>query len=125
MGGRPHPGSERPLHGLLQAFDLEVEAARLREENERREGRRNSITLRKAPGLQMVLLSMQAGDRLSEHQAPEPISLHTISGKLRFATADESVELGPQMVVALDGKVPHTVEALEESICLLTIGSPA
>ena len=41
--GRPHPGFERPLHGPLQAFDLEVEAARLREENERREGRRNSI----------------------------------------------------------------------------------
>jgi hypothetical protein len=60
--GRPHPGSERPLHGPLQAFDLEVEAARLREENERREGRRNSITLRKGGGLNVVLLAMKAGE---------------------------------------------------------------
>ena len=71
MVGRAHPGPERPLHGPLQAFDLEAEAARLREENERREGRRNSITLRKGGGLNVVLLAMKAGDRLEETPRPD------------------------------------------------------
>jgi hypothetical protein len=48
---RPHPESERPMHGPLQSFDLEAEIARLRGEKEWREGCRNAITLRKAKGL--------------------------------------------------------------------------
>jgi hypothetical protein len=46
----------------------ELKAARLREENERREGQRNSIALRKGGGLNVVLLTMKAGDRLEEHR---------------------------------------------------------
>jgi hypothetical protein len=64
LAGRPHSRSERSLHGPLQAFDLEVEAARLREENERREGRRNSITLHKGGGLNVMLLAMKARDKV-------------------------------------------------------------
>ena len=88
--GRPHPGSERPLHGPLQTFDLEVEAARLREENERREGRRNSITLRKGGGLNVVLLAIKAGDRLEEHSAPGPIALSVREGRIRFTAEGEA-----------------------------------
>jgi hypothetical protein len=32
MTTRPHPESERPLHGALQSFDLAAEVTRLREE---------------------------------------------------------------------------------------------
>ena len=95
--GRPHPGSERPLHGPLQAFDLAVEATRLREENERREGRRNSITLRKGGGLNVVLLAMKAGDRLEEHSAPGPIALSVREGRIRFtAEGEAALEAGPK-----------------------------
>ncbi len=119
---RPKPEHERPLHEPLQVFDLQGTAAQLCAEPTWETGP-NSITLRKAPGLQLVLLAMQAGDRLHEHQAAGPITLQPLSGKVRFATQDESVELEPHRVVALDGRIPHTVEALAESICLLTIGS--
>ena len=37
MTTRPHPESERPLHGALQSFDLAAEVTRLRE---RRRGKR-------------------------------------------------------------------------------------
>lgn len=121
---RPKPEHERPLHEPLQVFDLQGTAAQLRAEPTWKTGR-NSITLRKAPGLQLVLLAMQAGDQLREHQTSGPITLHVVSGRVRFVTTDESVELGPQTVVALDGNVPHSVEALEESVCLLSIGGVA
>lgn len=124
MTTRHHPETERPLHEPLQVFDLTAHAEQLRSEPAWTAGR-NAITLRKAPGMQLVLLAMQAGDHLREHHAPGPITLHAIRGRVRFTTADQSVELVAQTVVALDGGISHTVEALEESLCLLTIGSVA
>jgi hypothetical protein len=63
MTTRPLPESERPLHGVLQSFDLDDEVFRLREEKAWQEGRRNAITLRKGEGLNVVLLVMKEGDR--------------------------------------------------------------
>ena len=48
--GRPHPGTDRPLHGPLQIFDLGREIERLLGEREWQEGQRNAITLRKGGG---------------------------------------------------------------------------
>ncbi len=121
MTTRPKPELERSLHESLQVFDLGEAATKLRAE--RTNSGRNAITLRKAQDLQVVLLAMQAGNRLDDHRAAGRITLLVLSGKVRFATEEESVELAPQMVVALDGGITHRVEALEESVCVLTIGS--
>ena len=121
MTDRPRPETERPLHGPLQSFDLEEEISRLREEKEWREGRRNAITLRKGAGLNVVLLVMRAGDRLEEHSAPGPISLGVREGRIRFAAGGEVVEAGPETLLTCDAGVPHTVEALEDAVCLLNV----
>lgn len=121
MPSRPHPESERPLHGNLQKFDLEAEASRLREEGAWLEGKRNSITLRKGEGMNVVLLVMKSGDRLEEHAAPGPISLSVKEGRIRFETAEESVEAGPEALLTCDAGVRHTVEALDNAVCLLTV----
>jgi hypothetical protein len=71
MTTRPHPESERPLHGPLQSFDLKAEVTSLRQEKAWQEGRRNAITLRKGEGLNVVLLVMKEGDRLDE--LPRPV----------------------------------------------------
>lgn len=123
LSDRPHPGSERSLRGVFQSFDLSAEVARLRGEKEWREGRRNAITLRKGGGLSLVLLVMKAGDRLEEHAAPGPITLSIREGRVRFATADEVVEAGPEAVIACDGGVRHSVEALSDAVCLLDVAT--
>ena len=129
MASRPHPESERPLSGPLQSFDLESEVARLREENERRQGGRNAMTLRKGEGLSMVLLVMSAGDRLDEHAAPGPITVGVREGRIRFTAEDEAIEAGPETVITCDAGVRHAVEALDDAVCVVTIasgkGSPA
>jgi quercetin dioxygenase-like cupin family protein len=121
MSSRPHPGSERPLHGALQSFDLEAEVGRLREEGAWQQGQRNSITLRKGEGMNVVLLVMKAGDRLEEHAAPGPFSLSVREGRIRFEAAEEVVEAGPEALLTCDAGVRHMVEALSEAVCLLTI----
>jgi quercetin dioxygenase-like cupin family protein len=123
MSTRPHPESERPLHGPLQSFDLNDEVTRLREEKAWQEGRRNAITLRKGEGLNMVLLVMQEGDRLEEHPAPGPITLSVHEGRIRFSSADEEVEAEAGTVLACDAVVRHSVEALEDAVCLLNVAT--
>ena len=115
--------SRRTMHGALQSFDLEAEVARLREEKEWREGRRNAITLRKGEGLNVVLLVMRAGDRLDEHSAPGSISLSVREGRIRFGAEGEVVEAGAGTVLACDAGVRHSVEALSDAVCLLNIAS--
>ena len=121
MSSRPHPGSERPLHGSLQRFELELEVGRLREEGAWLRGQRNSITLRKGEGMNVVLLVMKAGDRLEEHAAPGPISLSVREGRIRFVAEEEEVEAGSDTLLTCDAGVSHTVEALSDAVCLLTI----
>ena len=126
--GRPHPGTERPLHGPLQSFNLDSEVARLRREEEwqqsRREWqreRRNAITLRKGEGLNLVLFVMKAGDRLDEHSAPGPITLIVREGRVRFLAAGEAIEAGPETIVSCDAGVSHSVEALTDAVCILNV----
>jgi quercetin dioxygenase-like cupin family protein len=125
MTTRPHPESERPLHGPLQSFDLDAEVTRLREEKAWQVGGRNAITLRKVGGLNAVLLVMKEGDRLEEHSAPGPITLSVHEGRIRFSAADEEVEAGAGMVLACDAGVRHSVEALGDAVCLLNVATGA
>src|SRR3712207_5504958 len=123
MTTRPHPESERPLHGPLQSFNLGAEVTRLRQEKAWQEGRRNAITLRKGEGLSMVLLVMKEGDRLDEHSASGPVTLMVREGRIRFSTADKSVEAETGTVLACDAGVRHSVEALGEAVCLLNVAT--
>ena len=119
---RPNPETGRPMHGPLQSFDLNAEVARLREEKEWQDGRRNAITLRKGDGLNVVLLVMKRGDKLEEHSAPGPITLSVQEGHIRFA-ASEIVEAGEGIVLACDPGVRHSVEALSDATCLLHVAT--
>ena len=121
MSSRAHPGSERPLHGPVQSFDLEAEVGRLREEGAWHRGQRNSITLRKGEGMNVVLVVMKAGDRLEEHAAPGPFSLSVREGRIRFEAAEAVVEAGPEALLTCDTGVRHTVVALSDAAYLLTI----
>jgi quercetin dioxygenase-like cupin family protein len=112
MSSRAHPGSERTLHRPLQRFDLEAEVGRLREEGAWHRGQRNSITLRKGEGMNVVLVVMKASDRLEEHTAPGPFSLSVREGRIRFIVAEEVAKAEPDTLLTCDAGVRHTEEAL-------------
>ncbi len=123
MEHRPRRGSDGVLSGPLQSFDLNEAATRLREEQEWQEDRRNAITLRKAGGLNAVLLAMKAGDRLEEHAAPGAITLSVREGRTRFTAEGEAVEASPETVLTCDAGVCHPVEATSDAVCLVSIAT--
>jgi quercetin dioxygenase-like cupin family protein len=120
MTFRPKPDQERPLHEALQVFDLEQTYEQLRAEPAYAAGR-NAITLRKGPNLQIVVLAQQAGNVLDEHRAVGPITLQVLRGRVRFATAERTADLDAGMLLALDAGIVHSVEALDDSLSVLTL----
>ncbi len=90
-----------------------------------REGERNANTLVKTPQLRVVLTALRAGSRLHEHRAPGWVSVQTVEGHLRLQVAGETVDLPAGALVTLEPDLAHDVEALEDSVFLLTIAWPA
>lgn len=83
-----------------------------------------SKVLLKTSDLRLVLFVMQAGSRMPEHHSEGRIAVHCLKGALRLQMPAEAKELREDDVLALDRRVPHDVQALENSVFLLTICLP-
>jgi quercetin dioxygenase-like cupin family protein len=82
---------------------------------------RSSKTLVKYPDLRVVLISMKANTVMKEHTTDAKITILTVAGHIRLHLADATIELPVGNLLALDGAVAHDVEALKQSVFLLTI----
>jgi quercetin dioxygenase-like cupin family protein len=116
--------TERPNSVTLNRYDLGGQFAKLRADAPIRTHGRDSFTLVKDPGMDVVLTVLNAGTHLSKHTAPGPISVLVLEGRIAFTAHGQRLELGPHCLVTLPTHVPHEVEALEESAILITIASP-
>lgn len=114
----------KDLADPLAVLDLPAELARLREEEPWRRSGRHTRTLIKDADLRVVLIALQTGARLEEHQAPGRITIHTLDGRLRVGVAGQSVDLPVGQLMTIGPAIRHDVEALEESAFLLTIVWP-
>jgi len=118
------PQREPPTGWLAMtaaSFDLGRELENLRAEPAWQAGDRNAKTLFKKPELRVVLLALKAGAHLEKHEAPGPITIHALAGRLRVRLANETVELAPGEILSVDSGLTHDLEALEQSAILLTV----
>ncbi len=111
----------RVLDASVLAFDIPRELERLRAEPAWTVERRNAVTLLKGSRLRVVLQVMQAGSRLQVPHADGPITLLPLSGRIALRAGELRQEAGPWCLLALQRRVAHEVEALEESVVVLTI----
>ncbi len=109
---------------LLQ-FDLAAEIEHLQRKDSWQRGTgRSSRTLVKQPDFRIVLVAMKAATEVKKHRADGRISIHTIVGHLRLKLPDQMVEVPAGHLLALDRCIEHDVEALVDSVFLLTIVWP-
>ena len=118
------PRTERPQSVTLNRYDLGGQFSKLRADAPIRTHGRDSFTLVRDPGMDVVLTVLNAGTHLSKHTAPGPITVLVLEGRIAFTAHGQRLELGPHCLVTLPTHVPHEVEALEESAILITIASP-
>jgi len=111
------------LAAALLTLDLNREIEQLRSEGRWQSGH-TAKTLAKYPDLRVVLIVMKAGGRLEKHQTERRISVQTLDGKIRFNTAERSVDLPAGQMLTLERGIPHDIESAIDSAFLLTIAWP-
>lgn len=70
----------------------------------------------------VLTLGFKKGMILKEHQTIIPARLVVVSGAVTYKQEDKSVTLSKFSDLDIPVRVMHSVEALEESICLLILG---
>ncbi len=118
---RPHP---QPMAAPYLEFDITRELAQLHGEAGWQSGQ-NAKTLVKYDGLRVVLIALQAGSKIPEHQTEGQIAIQIVVGHIQVRAEGRSFELRSGGLLALDQGLGHRVEALEESAFLLTIAWPS
>jgi quercetin dioxygenase-like cupin family protein len=113
---------KHPLTGTALTFDLAAEAEALKDEPTWQQSGHNAKTLIKHSDVRVVLIALRKGARMQEHKTDQCVTLHALSGRLRLRLPTETLELPTGALMALDHTVVHDVEALEESVLLLTLG---
>ena len=70
--------------------------------------------------LRQTLVALTAGQAMDEHENPGEATLQVISGRVRMACADTTWDGAPgDLLIIPQGR--HSVEALDDSVILLTV----
>jgi quercetin dioxygenase-like cupin family protein len=104
------------------AVDIRAEIARLKREPAWADNDRHGSSLVKGDGINVALMLLKAGAKLQEHHTRAPITLQVIDGRINFVANGKTQAVTTGMLVALDRGIEHSVEALEESAIVLTVG---
>jgi quercetin dioxygenase-like cupin family protein len=77
----------------------------------------------KSAELKIVLIVMKAKSRWDDHKTAARISVHALRGHIRFYAPGRFYDLHPGELLELNPNVLHSVESMEESAFLLTLGA--
>jgi quercetin dioxygenase-like cupin family protein len=84
----------------------------------------HSRTLCKEPDFRVVLICMETAARLKEHKVDGTSSVHVLQGRIRYSAQGRTYDLRAGSLITVAASIPHDVEALDESVFLLTIAWP-
>ena len=117
-------GRSRHLGAPLLHHDLAAEADELRRASAWQANGHSAKTLVRYPNLRVVLVALRAGARMGEHRAPGQLTIQTLSGRVQVEVAQRAIAAPAGELVAVEAPLPHDVEAVEDSVLLLTLWWP-
>src|SRR6202521_4694943 len=104
------------------AVDISAEITRLKTEPAWAGGDRHGSSLVKGDGINVALMMLKKGAKMQEHHTRAPISVQVIEGRINFIAHGKPQLVGVGTIVALDRGIEHSIEAVEESALVLTVG---
>lgn len=110
----------RPSSGATLLVSLDNEIAQVKRRPEWSSEDRHAVSLVKDGPLNLLLMVLKKGAKLGKHRTRGPIAVHVLSGDVWFSIRGEPVKLSAGSLVALDRDIVHSIEALNESVLLLT-----
>ena len=114
--------NNQPEGRHLTSVNTTTAIAELRDESEYARSGRIGRALVKSAGLRVLLQVLRAGSGIQEHHAPGPITVLGLEGELRFTALGETRSVRPGDLLSLPPREPHSVDAVQDSAFLLTIG---
>lgn len=84
-------------------------------------GKREPRVLFSSPECRAVVLDLQAGDAMGEHQVRERAVIEVVSGRVRIGPPDAELDAAPGTLVTFEPGERHSVSALEPSRLLLVL----
>lgn len=115
------PDGERPIDAPIVEIDLNKYKEQILSEESWKTNKRNSITVFKSDMMRIVLIALHKGEALPEHTANGTISVHVLDGDIVFSANGEDKHLRQGQIVTLHERIPHSVQAKQDSIFLLTM----
>jgi len=115
------PEGDRVIDAAMVTIDLPAFMEQIKQEAAWKERDRNAITVFKTNGMRLVLIALHAGAEMKTHTADGIISVQVIDGRMKFTANNRSAELSKGQMLALHKGIPHSVQAIEETIFLLTL----
>jgi len=82
----------------------------------------NAKTLVKHPDFRVVLIALKEGSRMPEHKTDQCMTIQALEGRLRLHLPNSTLDLARGELLALEQTVLHDIEALTDSVFLLSLG---
>lgn len=116
---------DRPLAANALRFHLGDEHAEFIDHALLTRAGRSARTLVKDGPLRVTLVALASGGRLAPHHADGPITVHVLSGEIRFRAGEHEWQLARGDLLSLASGVEHEVESAEGGVFLLTVAACA
>lgn len=107
----------------LAHFDLTQEIANSEQQKPWPSGI-HAKTLYKVRDFRVLLISMEAAAGMKEHHVDGTSSVQVLKGHIRYSTHSQAYELQAGSLITLSASIKHAVEAIDDSVFLLTISWP-
>ena len=108
---------------VIKEFDLSAEVNELESRKPWSKGL-TSKTLLKSSDFRIVVVAMECGAKMQEHHSDGRISIHVLDGAIRINVEQQAKILQTGNLLTLERSIKHDVEAVEDSVFLLTIAWP-
>lgn len=114
------PEGNRAIDGTYIFVDIPSFVNQLIQEKAWEKNDRNGITVFKSTNITMVITALQAGAAIRNNSVNGFITLQILEGNTRITTNDGDIDAVKNQLITFHPQVHHSVEALSDSIILLT-----
>ena len=109
------------LSGGTLAFDLKSEEATLLEKARSAKSGRAAKTIVKEGALRVTLVALRKGAVIDDHQVEGPLSIQSLTGRLRIGIGDERFDLPSRGLITLEPGTTHDATALSDATFMITM----
>ena len=114
----------KKLDQPMMAFAIAEEISKIKaDEGSTKQGKRSAV-LAKNEHVRIVLAVLARGEVLEEHATEGQITVTVVQGAIGFDALNQRVRLNAGGLLTLQPRIPHSVEALEDTAFVITVCAP-